>query len=141
MKLKRHFLFPMMTCFLIAGFTVPIVTLLSCKSTVKVKEITEAKAEEAVTHHFSPVRCSRKEGDIVISVSVVYRGQDKGSELTERSEELIGIIRSFGSSISDNDLTDLSRYQGSHEKLKIMFNKILKNGKVETVVFRSIGKQ
>ena len=121
-----------------AGCAVLLVTLPSCKSTVEVKPV---KAEEAVTFHFPPVRCSRKEGDIVVSVSIVYRGQDKGSELHEREDDLVAIIRDFGNNISDKDLTDLGRYQGSHEQLKIMLNKILKKGKVETVVFRSIGKQ
>jgi hypothetical protein len=136
MKLKRHFLFILTTPLLAVCMLVPFATFTSCTSSGK-----ELKSEESVTHNFPAVRCSRRQGDIILSVSVVYRGQDKGAEITEREAELIGIIRNFGSSIDDADLTDVQRYQGSHEKLKVMFNKILKKGKVETVVFRSVGKQ
>jgi hypothetical protein len=136
MKLKRHFLF-MLTTSILTGFVfIPLSVFNSCSSSVK-----EFKPEESVTHNFPAVRCSRRQGDIILSVSVVYRGQNKGSEITEREAELIGIIRNFGSSIDDADLTEVHRYQGSHDKLKVMFNKVLKKGKVETVIFRSVGKQ
>jgi hypothetical protein len=98
---------------------------------------------ETITFRFSPVRSEWKgvkSDTVLIAVSVVYRGQKGGNELNEKKESCEAVIRDFGTGLEEADFTETSRYDAAHERLKVMLNGILEKGRVETVVFRSIGE-
>jgi hypothetical protein len=102
----------------------------------------ERGEQETITFRFSPVRTEWKgvkSDTVLIAVSVVYLGRKGENELNEKKDTCEAVIREFGKGLEEADFTDIVRYDAAHERLRVMLNRILNKGIVETVVFRSIG--
>ena len=97
----------------------------------------------ALAFHQFPVvyaACSGSEGKtVILGVTAGYREKESlTKELTGKEPALLTEITSFASSLSADDLRNISRYEKLRLDLRDRLNGRLSRGKIEKVLFRKI---